>query len=139
MKKMNIAVAGLTIAFGASAALAQQGVPADPTAAPADAPAAAGPEGAPSAAAPAEGEVQVTITQQDVEKFAVAMVRINEIQGQDALDEAGKQQAMAAAVQEAGLEPMTFNTIAQEAETNTDLRERVQLAIAQQQSANTGS
>ena len=115
MKNRYAFMIGATALFGASAALAQTAPPA------ADAPAVA------------PDEQKVTITPQDIDNFAKAVIAVNEIQKDPALDKEQKQTAMAAAVESRDLDTFKFNTIIQASETNAELKQRVQLAINQHQ------
>lgn len=82
-------------------------------------------------AAPAEQKV--TITPQDIDNFAKAVIAVNEIQKDPSLDKDQKQTAMTAAVESSDLDTFKFNTIVQASETNAELKQRVQLAINKQQ------
>jgi len=121
MKNMNRMMIGAAALLGASAASAQTAPQAPPAA---DTPAA-------TPAPPAEEKV--TITPQDIDNFAKAVIAVNEIQKDPSLDTEQKQTAMTAAVESSNLDTFKFNTIVQESETNAELKQRVQLAISQQQ------
>lgn len=72
-----------------------------------------------------------------IKNFAKASIEVSEIAQNAALDETQKQQAMALAVRENGLDPQTFNAIGQETQNDVELLRKVQLAMveAQQQRA----
>lgn len=123
MKKFNAVVISTVAVFGTSGALAQTGAPAT-----ADAPSTSQP-----AEAEAQGETKVSITPQDIDNFAKAVIKVNQIEADASLDQAQKQTAMNAAVENSGLEPYKFNTIVQASQTHPELKQRVQLAIAQRQ------
>ncbi len=105
----------IALAFAATAAQAQD---------------AASP--APDAATPpadtAPGAKQVSDT--EVDSFAKATVELQKISADTALDETAKQGKMADAVKAAGLDPARYNEIGQAVSTDTDLRAKVQTAMA---------
>ena len=80
----------------------------------------------PAVAAEVGGEV----TDAEVESFAQATVKLKEISADAALDSAAKQEQMVAAVAEAGLEPERYNAIGKATATDTELRAKVQTAMA---------
>jgi hypothetical protein len=134
----------IALAFAATAAQAQDAAQAPPdqdAAQPApDAappPAAPGDEAAPpatpgdEAAAPdaaAPGNAQVSDA--EVDSFAKATVELKKISDDAALDETAKQGKMADAVKAAGLDPARYNEIGQAIATDTELRAKVQTAMA---------
>lgn len=76
--------------------------------------------------APAAGAAAtVDVTDAEVESFAKATAKIQEIEADASLQGDQKQAAMASAVQEAGLDPVKYNEIAQAVGTDTALRTRV--------------
>jgi uncharacterized membrane protein len=112
----------LALAFAATAAQAQDAAqPAPDTATP---PASPGAE----AAAPAAAGKQVS--DGEVDSFAKATVELQKINADTALDETTKQGKMAEAVKAAGLDPARYNEIGQAASTDTELRAKVQTAMA---------
>ena len=115
---LMIGAAALLGASGASAQTAPQTPPAADT---------------PSATPAAPAEQKVTITSQDIDNFAKAVIAVNEIQKDPSLDKDQKQKAMTAAVESSDLDTFKFNTIVQASETNAELKQRVQLAINKQQ------
>lgn len=115
MKFSHLSAIGLL--FASSAALAQP-APANEAANPA----------APTADAQAAG----SYTPQEIESFAMASTKAREISVDATLDEQQKQEAMLAAVQEAGLDPARFNQIAEAAQTDPAVREQIEAALAQQ-------
>lgn len=93
-----------------------------------EAEAAPAPDGAAAAqdVAPAgEAAASVEVTDAEVERFAKATVKLQEIDGDASLAGDQKQAAMAAAVEEAGLDPVKYNQIAQAVGTDTALRAKV--------------
>lgn len=133
MNKFNAVIVGGLAAFGATAVAAQDAQPGVPPStadvhASHEAPAADA-----AAEAQAEGEIQVAISPQDIDNFAKAAVKLREVQADTSLDEAQKQAAMTAAVEENNLDTVKFNAIAEASQTNPELRQRVELALAQQQ------
>lgn len=166
MKTCIIPIAAL--AFAATAAQAQdtgaqpadQGAP-PPAAAevPPDQPAQDVPPAAPDAAPPAadagvEADAAVpapapapvpqagvsagAVSDAEVQSYAEATVKVQQIAKNAALDDQAKQQQMASAVSEAGLEPARFNEITNAISADTALRARVQTALAAHASAHDG-
>jgi O6-methylguanine-DNA--protein-cysteine methyltransferase len=87
---------------------------------------------APDAAAAAQGvapageaAAAVDVTDAEVESFAKATVKLQAIDADASLEGDQKQAAMAAAVQEVGLDPVKYNQIAQAVGTDTALRAKV--------------
>jgi len=127
MKKINGVLISAVAMFGTSTALAQADAPDNPPA----------PSEAEVPTQPAEGEAQeqtqVAITPQDIDNFAKAVIEVNKIQADTSLDQSQKQTAMAEAVEKSDLDPYKFNTIVEASQTNPELQQRVQVAIAQHQ------
>ncbi|MEH6791501.1 DUF4168 domain-containing protein [Parasphingorhabdus sp.] len=121
MKSRHIFMIGAVALFGVSAASAQSAPKAPPAAE------------APSAAPAAPDEQKVTITPQDIDNFAKAVIAVNEIQKDSSLNKEQKETAMTAAVESRDLDTFKFNTIVQASQTNAELKKRVQLAINQNQ------
>jgi len=152
MKKLAFSAAGLVLVAGAAHAqpadethgpdahdaahaeaaaepgpAAEPAVPADAAepALPADASAAA------SEAIPAEPTVTAaTVTEAEIESFAQATVKLQEIQADTALAPEQKQTAMVAAVTETGLDPAKYNAIGRAAQSDAELRAKVQTAMS---------
>lgn len=74
---------------------------------------------------------QESYSDTQVDSFAKAVISVQEIQTNATLDQEQKQEAMVAAVEEAGLDPQTYNSISQAAQTDQQLLERIQLAVAE--------
>jgi len=110
--KTKAALAAATIAF-APAALAQ-------TAAPSAA--------SPPAAAASGTAASTSFSDDDLKKFASAAIEINKIQSDTATPDTDKQPKMLAAVQKSGLPPEKFNQIAEAAQTDTALQQKIQAA-----------
>lgn len=87
--------------------------------------------GAPPAAA--EGQAQITIQQQDIENFAKSVLEFEEIDQNAALNEEEKQVAKLSVVEGNDLDPVKFNAIANASQTNDELRQLLQVAIANEQ------
>lgn len=94
---------------------------------------------APDAAAPAqeappagEAAAAVEVTDAEVESFAKATVKLQAIDSDTSLEGDQKQAAMAAAVQEVGLDPAKYNQIAQAVGTDTALRAKVVEAMGKE-------
>ncbi len=154
MKKFSIPILGLTLA--ATAAYAQDvpgdelpppdssvTSPADPAGPPPADPAAPPPadalppEPAPADALPPEpgaedpGDVSAgAFTDAEIDSFAKATVAVQEIDADATLDVQAKQEQMASAVTDAGLNPAKYNEIGQALATDTELRAKVQTAMA---------
>lgn len=113
----------IALAFAATAAQAQDAAqPAPDTATPPASPSA-------EAAAPAAAAGK-QVSDTEVDSFAKATVELQKINADTALDETAKQGKMAEAVKAAGLDPARYNEIGQAASTDTDLRAKVQTAMA---------
>jgi hypothetical protein len=90
------------------------------------------PPAANNPAAPAQTAPQPeSYSDTQVDSFAKAVVSVQEIQTNATLDQEQKQEAMVAAVEEAGLDPQTYNSISQAAQADQQLLERIQLAVAE--------
>ncbi len=87
-------------------------------------PAAATP---PAAAAPAAGGA---FSDDDVQKYATALVAVNKVQTDTTVPDADKQAKMAAAVQSSGVDIQKFNAITQTMQTDKALQQRIQIAAA---------
>ena len=106
-----------------------EGAPAPDAAAPAPDAAAAAQDVAPAG----EAAAAVDVTDAEVESFAKATVKLQEIDADASLEGDQKQAAMAAAVQEVGLDPVKYNQIAQAVGTDTALRAKVVEAMGKAQ------
>lgn len=71
-----------------------------------------------------------TFTDAEIDSFAAATVEVQKIDADTSLDAAAKQTQMAAAVTEAGIDPAKYNEIGQALATDTELRAKVQTAMA---------
>lgn len=103
------------------------GPPASPPAPEADAPPAAG------AATPdtgASAEASTAVSDQEVDQFAQATVKVQAINADTSLDDQAKQTQMADAVKATGLDAARYNEIGQAIAGDPALRERVQTAMA---------
>jgi hypothetical protein len=114
----------IALAFAATAAQAQDAAQPAPDAAPP--PAAPGDEAAAPNAAPGNAQV----SDAEVDSFAKATVELKKISDDAALDETAKQGKMADAVKAAGLDPARYTEIGQAIATDTELRAKVQTAMA---------
>lgn len=115
MKKL-LAVATLAGALTATPALAQAEAAAETPAA-AAAEEAAAPEAAP-------------ITDADLDKFAAAAIKVNEVAQDATMSAEDKQAAMVTAVNGSGLDANTFNEIATKSQTDETMKARVAEAFA---------
>lgn len=112
------AIPALTVLMLATAAGAQNAAPTSPTA---------------TQPAPEAPATQQDYSDAQVDSFAKAVVKVQEIQGDATIEQEAKQTAMVAAVEEAGLDPQTYNSMSQAAQQDPQLLERIQLAVAQRQ------
>lgn len=80
------------------------------------------PQGDPKAAA--------SVSDAEVDRFALAALLVQQIAADQAVEQEQKQAAMAAAVQQTGIQPQRFNEIAKATQDDQELNERVQLAAA---------
>jgi hypothetical protein len=91
----------------------------------------------PTASAPAAPADPATPTQEasysdaQVDSFAQAVVKVQKIQADATLAQDQKQEAMVTAVQEAGLDPQTYNSMSQAAKADQALLERIQIAVTE--------
>jgi hypothetical protein len=95
--------------------------------------AAPAPDGATSAPAEAAPAQPTEFTDQQIDSFGQAIVKIQDVSADATLDETQKQERMVAIVQEEGLDPQTFNAIGSAAQSDPELQQRVQLALANAQ------
>jgi hypothetical protein len=142
MKKLGYSFIGLVLAASAAHAQSEPATPAEP-AEPAQ-PATATDPAADGGAIPAEtatpaqpatpAEPAVTaaadVTEAEIDSFAKATVRLQEIQADATIAADAKQQAMIAAVAEAGLDPAQYNAIGRAAQADPELRAKVQTAMS---------
>ena len=99
-----------------------------------DAETAEAPATAPQTAAPmAEGEAMAAppVTEAEVDSFAAAIVDIQKIEGDAAIPAEEKQAQMVATVSEHGLTPQRFNEISTRTQTDTELQQRIQVAMTE--------
>jgi hypothetical protein len=90
------------------------------------------------ATTPAPQASATAVTDTEVTSYATAATKVQAIATDAALDQAAKQQQMAAAVTASGLEPARFNEISTAINTDAELRARIQTALAAQAPANDG-
>lgn len=133
------------------------GAPAGPLDQPADAvppPAPAGPldqapdaappdaDAPPDAAVPADpaatAQTDTSYTDEQIDSFAEATVKVQEINADASLSAEGKQAQMAAAVTGAGLDSATYDEIGEAMATDADLRSRIQVAMGRYANPNAG-
>lgn len=135
MKKFAYSFAGLVLA--ASAAHAQ---PAPDPAGDALPPESAIPAEPATPAEPAEPAITATaeVTDADIDSFAQATVRLQQIQADATIADDEKQVAMQAAVTESGLDPEKYNAIGRAAQDDPELRAKVQTAMARHVSPSDG-
>src|SRR3546814_125266 len=87
-------------------------------------------ETAPSPAAPSS--TAANVSDADIQKFAKAAVELEQIKADTAVPEESKQPLMLAAVQKQGLDPEKFNSIAQAAQADPTLQQKIQAAATSQ-------
>lgn len=155
--KKTLTCSLIALAFAGTAAQAQdaathadhtapQATPADATlpeeptqdAVPADAGVTADNSVTADAAAPAAPAPAATVTDAEVASYASAATKVQTIAADTALDDAAKQEQMAAAVTASGLEPARFNEISTAINNDVELRTKVQTAMAAQAPGNEG-
>jgi hypothetical protein len=107
---------------------AEPATPADPAAGAAAVPAEPATPAAPAASANVDATVEVS--EADIDSFAKATVKLQAIQADTAIPDDQKQTAMAAAVSEVGLNPAKYNAIGQAAQSDSELRAKVQTAMS---------
>ena len=152
MKKMFYSLAGVVLMAGAAQAQpvgeaagpddhraepatpatpAEPATPADPAADAAAIPAEpAAPAEPATPAADATVAAAAEVSESDIDSFAKATVKLQEIQDDASIAADQKQSAMAAAVSEAGLDPAKYNAIGKAAQSDATLRVKVQTAMS---------
>jgi hypothetical protein len=87
---------------------------------------------APSAGAHADAtEAAAPVEEEEVARFALAALVIQQIAEDESLEQEQQQSAMMQVVQEAGLAPQRFNEIARASQTDENLQRRISAAAAQ--------
>lgn len=117
--------AGLMLAPAAPAALAQDAGPGTPGAVP---PTEAPPAATPPAATPPAATPAADVTDADIAKFVRADAKVAQIQADDGVAADAKQGKMLEAVQAEGLTPQQYNSIAQAAQSDPALQQKIQQA-----------
>jgi hypothetical protein len=85
--------------------------------------------------APMESQqAATTFSDTEIERFAAAAIKIQQLEG----DPAAKQQEAAQIVAQSGIEVQTFNAINEAIQTNPEVLERVQVAAAKLQEESSG-
>lgn len=79
---------------------------------------------APAQAAPKSAD----ISDDQVDRFALAVLKVQQIARDTAVDEQQKQAKMMAAVQESGMAPQEFQAIAMGSQSDPELKQRIQTA-----------
>lgn len=154
MKKYALAFSGLVLAAGAASAQPAD-VPTDDHAAPhtegalpgdvaapdagvpdaSTEPAPPAPDAGAEPAPPADPVAAAEVSEADIDSFAKATVKLQEIQADATIADDQKQAAMQAAVTEAGLDPAKYNAIGKAAQADPELRAKVQTAMARHTTA----
>jgi len=127
MKVLHATILLSMASFG-SMAIAQDTAQ-DPAAPP---PASAEPAAPPASEAP-PAAAAAPVSDAEVQQYASALAAINQVQQDTTVTEADKQQAMLAKVQETGLAPQRFNEITQASQSDPQLQQRIQTAMASPQ------
>lgn len=70
------------------------------------------------------------ISDEQVDRFALAALKVEQIAGDTTLDQQQKQAKMMAAVEESGMAPQEFNAIAVASQGDPQLQERIQAAAS---------
>ncbi len=83
---------------------------------------------APPPAPPAASVPADAFSAEDIQKFARADTKVSAIQADANVADGDKQAKMVEAVQAEGLTPQRFNAIAQAAQTNPELQQKIQQA-----------
>lgn len=122
MNTITRSLIGLALALPAGPAFAQDTPPAEP--------ADAVPPAATPPTATADAAASIALSDAEIDSFAAASVELREIVADTTLDTAQKQKEMVAAITGAGLEPARFNEIAKAVDADTELRAKVELAMA---------
>lgn len=81
--------------------------------------------------APTPQSAMVTVSDEDVRKFAVAAVALNNVQDDTSVTAADKPSKMVAAVQQSGLDPQKFSAIAEAAQNDPALQKKIQVAASE--------
>ena len=137
----DVAEAGLPAAEGTDIPAPEADVTADTAVhaeghamgSPVDTTASAAPEAsadATASAAPAEAMASSAFTETQINGYVSAAMGVQEMQADNTLDDAAKQERAAAILAEAGLDPSTFNAISDAVRTDPAVAEQVQLALA---------
>jgi hypothetical protein len=88
------------------------------------------PSGAAPASPPAAAAGATNFSDADLQKFASAAIELNKIQSDASVPAADKQPKMLAAVQASGMDPAKFNAIAEAAQSDPSLQQKIQAAAA---------
>ena len=131
MKTLN-----LVLAIAASVALSPAAFAQAADTAPAAQPAAAAtpaPAAQPAAPAAPAATAAVSYSDEDIQKYAVALLAVNKIQADASVADADKPAKYGEAVAAAGIDPAKFNEITTAMGTTPDLNQRVQAAAAKLQ------
>ena len=137
MRKLAYSFAGLILAAGAAHAqptdvpASDHAAPHADAAGPADAAQPATPAEPATPAQPAAPEIAAAdVTDADIDSFAQATVKLQEIQADTTIAADQKQMAMRDAVTSAGLDPAKYNAIGKAAAADATLRTKVQTAMS---------
>lgn len=90
------------------------------------------------AGADAAVTADASFTDAEIDSFAKATVEVQKIDADTSIDASAKQEQMAAAVTDAGLDPAKYNEIGQALATDPELRAKVQTAMAKHAGGDAG-
>ncbi len=93
-------------------------------------PAAIGQTNTSPAPAPGTSTVESDFSEQEIQQFAMAVVKISKIRADMSVAAPDKQAQMATAVQEEGLAPQKFNAIAEASQSDAVLQQKIQSKLA---------
>ncbi|GEM_PF-3500946 len=79
-------------------------------------------------AQPAPQAAPAAISDQEVSRFAMAALLVQQIAADEAMDEQQKQAALESVLQQTGIAPQRYNQIAQRTQNSEELAQRVQMA-----------
>lgn len=91
--------------------------------------------GDPAAGEPGTAAPAATFTDAQIASYARAMAEVESINADTTMDADARQTEMRSAIETAGLDVTTFNTILRQSQTDTELRARIDQERATQQSA----
>ena len=79
-------------------------------------------------AATVDSQESAEVSDEDVSRFALAALLVQQINDDEGIAREQKQPAMLGALSRAGVEPETFNQIARASQSDPELQQRIQIA-----------